>query len=68
MEYHQQDGTGSLFSMPGRSHSSSKTTFIVNMVLPRQHTSHWKAVSCNNLLDIIHAFWSQTIKLHTTLY
>jgi len=67
MEYHQQDGTGSLFPMSGRIHISSRTTFIVNMVLPRQHTSHCKAVSCNNLLDIVHAFWSQTLELHTTL-
>jgi len=42
MEYHQEDGTG---SMSGRIHISSRTTFVVNMVLPRQHTSHWKATS-----------------------
>jgi len=40
--------------MSGSIHISSRTTFGVNMLLPRQHTSHWKAASCNNLLDIVH--------------
>jgi len=54
--------------MSGRIHISSRTPFIVNMVFPRQHTSHWKAVSWNKLLDIVHAFWSQTLELHTTTH
>ena len=45
MEYHQQDGTGSLFLMSGRIHISSRTTFVVNMVLPRQHM-HLPLKSC----------------------